>query len=146
MTDLWPDGISSRTSLKTPVAILGEQGTLLGKKTNNLVEGMIVRVRETTFGGDFGYTFYLSAPALSGYRYQLLEISYPVGLYPLIITISDESVVSEIPEEMQETRGIFTANSEDNFIDILRKIFATKKVKQVIDAIIAQSDVYIEPK
>ena len=40
MTDLWPDDIE-HTSVKAPVTILREQGTFLGRKTSNLVEGEI---------------------------------------------------------------------------------------------------------
>ena len=39
---------------------------------------------------------------------------------------------------------ILVAGSQDEFMGILRAIFATKKVRRVIEAIIAQSSVGIE--
>jgi hypothetical protein len=38
------------------------------------------------------------------------------------------------------------ADSEDIFVEILKAIFATEKVKKVIGAIIAQSGVAAEPE
>ena len=66
MTDLWPDDIGRRTKLKVPATILKEQGSLLGRKTDNLVTGEIFEVdRNTLPKNDFAYTFYLVAPALT---------------------------------------------------------------------------------
>ena len=143
MTDLWPDDIE-HTSVKAPVTILREQGTLLGRKTSNLVEGEItVGSRSDIPSESFSYIFYFVAPALGGYRYRLLEILHSAVLYPLLITM-DSDIFAELLADMGKaaaTRTPYTmaANSEDSFMEILRKIFATKKVKRVIEAIIAQS-------
>ena len=78
MIDLWPDDIE-HTSVKAPVTILKEQGALLGRKTDNLVEGVVARDRRLfTEPGDFRYSFYLAAPALGDYRYRLLGILHSV--------------------------------------------------------------------
>lgn len=142
MIDLWPDDISY-TSVKAPVTILKEQGALLGRKTGSLVEGVIGSRRLTISQDYFEYIFYLVAPALGNYRYELLEISHSVDLYPLHIE-TDRDVLEELPAEMKDEDDTLTADSEDRFIEILRTIFATKKVRRVIEAIIAQSSVGIE--
>jgi hypothetical protein len=140
MIDLWPDDIE-HTSVKPPVAILKEQGTLLGRKTSNLVEGVVHIVAHDS-QEHFEYNFYLRGRALD-YHYRLLKISHPVDLYPLDIE-TDRDVLGELPAGMKDEYDILIADSEDRFIEILRAIFATKKVRRVIEAIIAQSSVGIE--
>jgi hypothetical protein len=143
MIDLWPDDITTRTSLlKPPMTILKEQGTLLGRKTRNIVEGLVVKTPHIT-SQDFGYTFYLVGPALGDYRYRLLAISFPVSIYPVMIG-TDEDIFGELPAEMKAEENTLVADSEEEFMEILRAIFATQKVRQVIGAIIAQSGVDIE--
>lgn len=139
MIDLWPNDISLHTDLKAPVTILREQGTLLGRKTNNIVEGMIVRDTDpSTALGHFKYGFYLTAPALSDYRYRLLTIMHSFELYPLDI-IPNEGVRKQLSDKMMNKDEASTAKNEEEFTKILKEIFATKKARRVIEAIIAQS-------
>jgi len=148
--DLWPDDIGRHIKLKAPVSILKEQGTLLGRKTGNLVKG-VINIVISSDKDHFAYIFYLVAPALGDYHYRLLEVSHSVDLYPLGIE-TDEDVLMELPVDVKaygEMRGrqpkpILVADSQDRFIEILRAIFATKKVRRVIEAIIAQSGVTAE--
>ncbi len=60
--DLWPTDIAT-TELRSPVAILREQATLLADKTEGLVIGQI---RTGTVGGQLQHTFMLVAPTLGG--------------------------------------------------------------------------------
>lgn len=120
--DLWPSDIQS-SSIKPPVTILKEQGTFLGRKTSNIVEG-VVRSKETE--GEFSWNFYLSAPCFGDYQHRLLNLSHDIELYPVKV-IDEESVTPQIAE------------TEDEFMEILRAIFATPKTKRVIEAILAQS-------
>lgn len=150
MIDLWPDDITTHTGLKAPVTILKEQGTLLGRKTSNIVEGMILKSPIDT-KDFFEYDFYLVAPALGDYRYQLLRIKHSVDLYPLSIYIGGdvfEELSAEVKGQAAATAGEYQhalkADSEDRFMEILRAIFATQKVRRVIEAIIAQSGVGVE--
>ncbi len=143
--DLWPDNISLNTSLKAPVTILREQGTLLGRKMNNLVEGVISEVSDdyrdavSEEKDYFTYRFYIAAPALGDYRYRLLTISHSIDLYPLDITV-DRSVLEELPDDVEPNdMDDLVVGSQEEFIEILRAIFATKKVRRVIEAIIAQT-------
>ena len=64
MLDLWPEDIGPIPDLKSPVTILREQASLLGKKTNNLVEAELVQL-EAVISEDreFSYAFLIVAPA-----------------------------------------------------------------------------------
>ena len=152
MIDLWPDDIE-QTILKAPVTILKEQGVLLGRKTHNIVEGEVPTM--STSNG-FEFTFYLYGPALD-YRYRLLTISHSVDLYPVGVRIDkalyeelskrelSKAITSKQLEEIYDGSGVkLVADSEDIFMEILKAIFATEKVRKVIGAIIAQSGVATE--
>lgn len=139
MIDLWPEDTPSHTSLKAPVVILREQGALLSKKTSNLVEGLVSRDEDPFLSDNtFRYQFYLVAPALSNYRYRLLTILHSIDLYPLKIQ-TDADIFEELPAEVKDEHDELLDIPQDRFMDVLKAIFATKKVKKVIEAMIAQS-------
>ena len=77
--DFWGD-IGVDTTV-TPSMILKQQATLLGAKTNHLLEA---EVRTRTSGSSFYHAFYLVVPALDDYTYELFQVSHGVELYPVI--------------------------------------------------------------
>ena len=150
LTDLWPDDIE-HTSIKAPVTILKEQGAFLAKRTRNIVVGRAESTQIISRGSPddrFKYSFYLSAPAMN-YVYGLLKISHSDDLYPVEITAGEE-LYAELPDELRSkliddgSGANLIADSEEEFMEILRAIFATKKVRKVIEAIMAQSGVAAE--
>lgn len=133
MRDLWPEDIGPISDLKTPVTILREQGALLGEKTNNLVEVEIVQF-EPIRPEEFLYAFLIVAPALDNYRYKLFTISYNINIYPVTISVDGEIRAEINPVDPE---GKLTAESEDDFVEILKKIFSAKKTKRVIGALLS---------
>jgi len=64
VADFWPNDIG-KTSIVTPVAILKQEASYLGPKTNQLVKA---EVRTTAQGdGSFIHTFNIVAPGLNNY-------------------------------------------------------------------------------
>ena len=116
--DLWPEDIGD-TKIVPPVAILREQATLLGRKTNQLV-----RARVTTHGeGDWlTHTFILSAPAID-YGLQLFEIQHTIELYPLSFTW--EGVAKQI-------------ETPDKFVDHLKVVLGSSSTKRKVHSLLAQ--------
>ena len=139
MTDLWPDDIPTYTNLKPPVAILKEQGALLGGKTSNLVEGVVNTASSSD--GAFSASFLILGTAIN-YSYKLLSMSHSIDMYPLTIT-TDGDILEKLPAEMKDKDDKLVADSEAKFMEILKAIFATQKVRKVIEAIIALSGVGI---
>ena len=161
MDNLWPQIALHAT--KTPVAILKEQASLLGRSTQNLVTAEIenLQVVDTTiqlksFGLAetlnlissidksfpssiiFQYAFYLVAPVLNHYRYQLFLIGYGIDFYPVFFRLDSdlqqELGISEKPNVMAKT--------EEEFLGILKTIFSSEKTQRVIQAIWAQSEAF----
>ena len=134
MEDLWPDDIKAVTKIKAPVAILREQAALLGNKTDNIVTAEVSSYEPSGLkANQFYYVFYMEAPVLGGYRYNLFTISHDIELYPVYFTV-EESIMKKASDG-----EAIKANSEEEFIGILKKIFDSDKTKGVIGAIFTQS-------
>jgi hypothetical protein len=118
--DLWPDTIAT-TDIKPPVAILREQAALLAQKTNGLVEG---KVTTTTDSGRIIHSFFLVAPALGQYRYQLFWVAHDITLYP--VGVYFDAFERDAP-------------SEEELLRILKEIFFSETTLRVVHSLVAQS-------
>jgi hypothetical protein len=143
MPDLWPE--IGTPSIRTPVSILREQASLLGTKTNNVVEGEVKVIEGSmswAISWDFGYVFYLVAPLLKNYRYRLLSIAHRLDMYPLRVRLSEE-IAAEIilaePSLIFNTSGVVEVGDEDTFLVLLSLVLRSSKTIKVIHALIAQS-------
>jgi len=145
--DLWPEELES-AKIRPPVAILKEQASLLGQKTKNLVEGVVSEVSTLEMEETIEYSFNLVAPALGGYRYRLFTMSHDIRMYPLIITIESETYQEVNPkkpekesskDQLLRMRNQVKVDTEANLLELLRKIFAARKTRQIIGAMLAQS-------
>jgi hypothetical protein len=129
MTDLWPTDLQA-TDLIAPYTIAKAQGKIRGKRTKNLLVGRIHRTSPGKF--DFGYIFFIASHPLS-YQYNLFQFYYGAGLYPVTI-IPDSAIQNELFPDIKT----ITAQSEEEFMEILKKIFASEKTKRLITAILTQ--------
>jgi hypothetical protein len=121
--DLWPEDIAVVSDLKPPLTILREQASLLGNKTNNLVEG---EVRSYNMGnGILSHSFLVTSPIFN-YSYSLFTVMHSAEFYPVDF-VDDSNIVLE------------SVNSEEAFVDKLRSIFASEKTRKVVSALIAQA-------
>lgn len=145
MVDLWPAEIGA-SNLRTPVSILREQASLLGVKTNNVVEGAVGELNTpVAWGGkhDFAYAFYIVAPLLKNYRYRLFAIAHTLEMYPLTMKLNDD-IKEEISEVVGQelNRGPFSSliiDAEDDLIKVLGLVFKSSRTLRVIQSLIAQS-------
>ena len=130
--DLWPATFTAVAEPNVPIDILREQADLLEQKTNGVV---LAEVR-TSVDAPLNHaivapnlpllhTFYLVAPALGNYRYQLFRVEQPLDYYPVLIKGG--------PSEDVE------AKSTEQFVEALRQVFAEHKTQKVIQSLIAQS-------
>jgi hypothetical protein len=116
-TDFWGD--IAPATVRTPVAILREQASLLGTKTENLIEAAV----ETGISqGRFQHRFNLVVPALDNYTYQLFRIEHGIDLYPL--RVFDKEILG--------------LNTEDDFVDWLRNRLSSDDTKKIIGNLLAQ--------
>ena len=138
MNDLWAEDIGI-TTVKTPVAILKEQASLLGRKTQNLVIGEVISSSQEAEEPRITQRFNIKAPALGNYRYNLFSISHGIDVYPLAMSV-ENSIVSELFNSnlISGSHNPRIIRSEEEFLDILNKILKSKRTKQVVHALLAQ--------
>jgi hypothetical protein len=116
--DFWGDVVQSEG--RTPVAVLREQATLLGGKTQNVIEA---KVDTEVSGRSFRHSFSLVVPALDNYTYQLFVIQHGVNLYPVTVQ-----------NPYQELK------TEEEFIDWLRQRLSSAETKKIIGNLLAQAN------
>ena len=136
---LWPKEIETRRE-KAPVAILREQASILGEKTRNLVQGEVSTSKSVN--NQFAYDFYIVSPPLENYHFKLMTVSHGINFYPLQVDI-DQDIHSEIFGEGQyaEYPHIYgRAESEKQFLDLLKQIFGAEKTVRVITSLLSQAD------
>jgi hypothetical protein len=123
--NLWPEDFGA-IAVVPPVVILKEQAGFLSQMTKGIVEGEVRSGKNAA--GRFSHTLSLVAPALGGYRYELIQISHDIQLYP--------TDVFYLPGTIS-----VTVISEEELKGVLRIRFADDRTKKVINALIAQSSV-----
>jgi hypothetical protein len=119
--DLWSDEIG-KIKLRTPVTLLKEQASLLGKKTGNLVEA---EVRTSPMGVGLLQAFVIVVPALFGYSYTLFQILHGPTLYP--------ATVYQGPAQGRQILN------EDELVQYLREVLASPATTRLIAALMAQA-------
>ncbi len=122
--DLWPD--IEQTQVIPPVAVLKEQASALGRKTNQLLQGRVET--RSDYSRQFLHTFYIVAPTLGDYTYELFWIKHGVDQYPVVApTYSGEPGP---PEVRIETEG--------ELIDYIRGVLNSANTKKVVSSLLAQ--------
>lgn len=125
--DLWPDSIEVIQREATPVMILKEQASLLGEKTQNMVLAEVRSKIEQT-SNYFVDDFYLVAPLLGNYRFQLFRIRRQLEhLYPVQIKSEALGLDKDI-------------ESEDQFTNVLSDVFSHERTINIIASMLAQSE------
>lgn len=117
--DLW--GEITPSVARTSVAILREQASLLGAKTNHLVEG---KVETRVFGSRLYEFFYLVVPPLGNYSYELFRVSHDAKLYPVQI---DDDPGHELSNEAE-------------FVKWLGQKLSSPETKSIIGDLLAQAN------
>lgn len=121
--DLWPTDIGKQR-IKTPAAILRQQASLLGKRTNNLVEA---KVETRALGTQFFHDFVIEAPPLGNYKYKLFTLSHSVELYPIEIVSAPSGHVS-----LDEIR------SERDLLEWLKAILNLDETKRIVNGLLSE--------
>ena len=101
------------------MSILKQQAALLGREDSPTGEGRSPHSDHRHLFVDY---FYIAAPTLS-YKFELFTLSHGVNFYPLV---------------MKYLNNTISINSESQFKDKLREIFAAPHILNVVHSILAQ--------
>jgi hypothetical protein len=122
--DFWPEDIGTSTVV-TPVSVLKQEAAYLGPKTKQLLKA---EVRTTNNGQNFIQSFFIIAPGLSNYQFQLFQLVHSITLYPAQLTW--QSAVVIIADEKQLTEK-------------LKEVLSSPQTRQIVHALIAQIGVQV---
>lgn len=120
---LWPTDFGERSDVLTPLAILRQQGSILGEQTKNIVFG---RVSTSSEGDTFVQQFSVQCPPL-GYSTNLIAVKHGIDLYPATVILANEQGPYQDARNSEELKAI------------LKDIFARPKTKKTIASLLAQS-------
>ena len=148
MDSLWPETVAA-TKITTPLSILREQGSILGKITGNILEGEVISATDENPGSRsnadlielldmssakqeatrepnpvFYHSFYIKVPSLGNYRYKLFYVHHPITLYPASIVVEGQTL---------------KCADETEFKSHLRAVLSAKKTTDTLAALINQS-------
>jgi hypothetical protein len=127
--DLWPDDLD--VDVLTPQAILLKQAELLARRTKGIVS---VRVHTTGDEKQVKLLFEIWGDAI-GYRELVLEVSYPRDrVYPATLK---SPILPYEDEEMEHTAMAYT---QEDFLALTGKVFASNDIRSLIQSIIARTN------
>jgi hypothetical protein len=124
VTDLWGEIVTE--PIRTPLAILREQGAILERRTNGILTVKIVS--QSSKSESFSHTFYINASHLN-YSYGAFVIHHPIELYPV-------EVVFDGIDPFGGNRQ--TASDEHQFLELLKRVLQSDKIQKVISALLSQ--------
>jgi hypothetical protein len=124
MTDsLWGD-LTQLPIPRTPKAILREQADILNHHTSAVV---VAEVADESDSSYLKCSLDLVAPTLNNYRYTVLAVRHKIEIYPCeVLPFGSYS-------------GSVTCESEPQFLETLRGVLGSSKVRAVIAGLLAQS-------
>jgi len=133
--DLWPDSFGESPTL-SPLAILRQQGILLGQKTENFVYGEVRSWGHPA--GEFAHVLEVVAPHLA-FRQPIAVAYHTVDVYPAKLGRPD-------PKSPFNHRGFPTidgqpleVNSAAEFMDALKAILRAEETTKLIRTLYDQS-------
>lgn len=108
--------------IRTPLAILREQGELLTSSTDGILEGRISS--EKYYLGGFEISLFIVAPMLNEYSCLVLKLRHPLDFYPVTVTSDFTSSSIECKTEEDFIRGLGTILSSDEVRDIIQSLIS----------------------
>lgn len=92
--------------------------------------------KPTTLAKRFMYNALLTSRTIAGYSFEIMTLGYDVSLYPVIMKIEGD-IGSEIGIETDFLgNNLTTFNNEEDFKEIVNKIFQTNKFRATVGGLI----------
>jgi len=122
------DDVIEETSVKPPIAVLKELAQELAQKTQGLLVG---KVEQSNLSNEFSLEFYITAPSLNNYSYEVFRVNHNLDFYPLKLTIN----ATRLPNRSYAVEKV---ENQEKFEETLKIIFSSPEVKKVINGLLAQ--------
>ncbi|WCS25228.1 hypothetical protein LOK46_29630 [Methylobacterium sp. NMS14P] len=109
--------------VRTPAAMLKEQASALTDATKGLLQAEVATSSESQ---SINHTLFITAPALSGFRYSVLSYKHTILLYPGTVFIPFRGTA-------------FQVSNEEEFTNLLKNTLSSKEISNVISSLLIQS-------
>lgn len=109
--------------IRTPTTLLKEQASALNALTKGILYG---DVSVEASGSWFFITMSIVAPAIDNYKFDVLQLSHKVEIYPVTVAQLD-------PRKEMECQN------EEELTAVLSSILGSERVGRVIRSLVAQS-------
>lgn len=123
-TNLWGD-LGLEEPVKTPTEILKEQAVMLTSLTNGILNGS---VSVEGHGKHFDIILSIIAPAIGGYKLDILRVEHDLNDYPV-----------EIINLIDDQRREHYCSDEQELLEALGKILGSEQIRRIIRSLVAQS-------
>jgi hypothetical protein len=149
--NLWGD-LPNIETLRTPYTLLKEQASILSEITKGLLIGEVIHNQKDKL---FVIILRIKAPSLNNYTYSVLEVQYPIQLYPVFVKNLASDNFNNLEKNLMnaannplmsfvdyggflENQGYNKCFSEEEFENALGEILSSPEVKRVISGLLAQ--------
>jgi len=142
MISLWPDSFKVQ-DIKTPYEILNAQIKELERLTDDYVSGYIsetesqVKNMVTGLRASFSYSFFIHSKFVTAYQFRVFSFAYEIPFYPVFIYLD-----SGISDELGCDKEINLGN-EEQLIELLKNVFNTRKISDIISSLMTLSKSYL---
>lgn len=123
--NLW-GSLEGLKKIKTPLSIVREQGDLLTQATKGILQGYI---KIESQAGSISFSFFIMAPQLNQYKYEVLKVSHGVMIYPVRVFNS-----------VEQKQSWESCLSEAIFLSKIKSILSSSKTRSVIESLLSQSE------
>lgn len=146
MENLWPEDLNTpEEEYNAPNKVLKEQSEKLMEITNGIIYTDLSKrnalgdllsnnSKPDFIKKDFNFNYELKGKYLDNYSYRIFSIHYNISIYPITILLND-NIVNDIGLEKNK---IYISDF-NNYKEILKKVFNSNHLKQVITAMIQLS-------
>lgn len=124
---------------KSPRSILEEQAEEFNMLYPDELHAKVDSQRSTDINLPFRFNFTISSTQLF-YSYQLLDIYCPAKFYPLHIRLDPDLYFYDDPIfDVDEWDGFISVKNQEDYIAVLKKVFNSPDVNDIIRAVLIQS-------
>ena len=128
ISSLWPS-FGEIPVIKTPKVILKEQASYLENVTSGFIITEVVTAAHPTLLNKVSHSLRITAPKVENYTTIIVEVDHDmIKLYPLTVI----SRIKAMPVS-------YTAANEEEFLDLLKKVFEEKETIDTVQSLLIQS-------
>ncbi len=134
-TNLWPSFVNI-AKIKTPKIIVEEQANFLEKSSSNYIKAEVVTSNHDSGANKVAHVLKITAPKLDYYVASVVTVEHDIiKYYPVTIT-----------SRIKPMATIYTAHSDEEMLETLKKIFMEKETIETIESLLIQSKALDEMK